>query len=574
MNRFGKRYLALICSALVTITGCGGSTQAPAEDASTAEESTEATEETSVEETSAEETEAEEASAGETEAEDIETETETEDTEAEEETVAATIPAADEEAYKDIISGLSEDDYVAAVDLGKDNDFLITATGDFVFDNLDGNMAATEGELYGINADGEVVDLGYLEGGGTATPLAYSGDVLYYANHTTVTAVTVNDDISGIETTESESFDDYGNATVIGFASVKDLGSAGSSSDITELPPYEYPDKNSIYYEVCRYLVDEIGSKQYEKAGVCIPYCLEVGIDESNPDDILLYGDYWVYNYDLDGETLVTVSGGNYPGLMHIKKSDGKYEVTAFDVVEDGSDNDKSTREIFGDYYDRVIELMGDEEANASARGEYISEYVLANELPITQYQDYGWDPVALSGDGGYYGPEDFLQEQSGKTAFTDYDDVIANLKSGQGYAKFTLYGCDLEFLAVTEQVFEANKSAAEASVYADTGSGASMCTLVTGNGSSYPLRIEDGILYGGDNHNYLTYFAFENEDTVGIMQKDCVSDGDGAGEYSGFLREDNEFDSETEFTGGQEEFEKLISEREEKPILEFTVVE
>ncbi len=346
------------------------------------------------------------------------------------------------------------------------------------------------------------------------------------------------------------------------------------ATELTELPAYEYPDKISPYFEVYRYLVEEIGG-QYDKADVCIPYGMEIDMDMSDTDDIKVYGDFWVYNYDLNGDTLEAVSGGDFPGVMHLKQSDSDYEVTSFDVVEDGNTFDSSAKELFGDYYDKLIEAMSDEETREIVRKQFISDYVLNNNLPITQYQDYGWDPVSLADDEEEYdGPEDFLQEQSGKTEFENLDDVIANLKPGQGYAKIQLYGCDVDILAVTDTVFEADNSAAEAALYTDIGSGAYNLTLVTGNGSSYPLRYEDGIIYGGDNHEYISYFAYENEDTVGVMVKDCVSDGDGAGEYSGFLREENSFDNDTEFTGGQEEFEAMLAEREEKPVLEFTVVE
>ncbi len=402
MNRFGKMYLAIMCGTMVVMTGCGGKTEAPAEDTASTEESVDAT--ATEAESDTVETVVEDADAEATK-ESEEAESEVEDAIKEAEAVEEEITVdpefmANVELYDEVVSGLTENDYVAFVDLGKENDFLITAIGDYVFDNLDEGMAATEGTLYGINADGEIVQLGTLEGGGTATPLAIKDDQLFYANHVAVTTVTVNDDISGIETVEDESFDTYDEATFIPFTSVTECG------------------------------------------------------------------------------------------------------------------------------------------------------------------------------DLGYYGAEDFVQMQSGKTEFTDFDDVIANLEPGQGYAKIQLYGCDVEFLAVTEQVFEADNSAAEASIYGDIGSGAFMCTLVSGNGSSYPLRLEDGIIYGGDNHTYSTYFAFENEETVGIMQKDYVSDGDGSGEFSGFLREENSYDNDVEFTGGQEEFDKLISEREEKPVIEFTVVE
>ena len=43
-----------------------------------------------------------------------------------------------------------------------------------------------------------------------------------------------------------------------------------------------------------------------------------------------------------------TVSGGNHPGLMHIKQTGNDFEVTTFDAVEDGADNMSSAMKIFG----------------------------------------------------------------------------------------------------------------------------------------------------------------------------------------------------------------------------------
>ena len=170
--------------------------------------------------------------------------------------------------------------------------------------------------------------------------------------------------------------------------------------------------------------------------------------------------------------------------------------------------------------------------------------------------------------------PADFLQQQSGKTSFATYDDVIAELKSGQGYAYLKLVGSDEEVLAVTDLVFEADHSAYEASIYGKLNGNVTQLSVVSGNGSSYPLRLEDGILYCGDNHTYETYFLAE--DSGALMQKDYISDGVdfGTNEFSGFTREKNTFEDVTDYTGGQEEFDKLIEERENKPIVEFTIVE
>ncbi len=170
---------------------------------------------------------------------------------------------------------------------------------------------------------------------------------------------------------------------------------------------------------------------------------------------------------------------------------------------------------------------------------------------------------------------EDFVQEQSGKTSFDSYDDIISALTTGQGYAYIKLYGSDEELLAVTDLVFEADHTAYEASIYGILDGKVTLLSVVSGAGSAYPLRLEDGILYAGSNHSYETYFI--SADFGGLMMKDYITDGvdTGSNELSGFTRQDNTFDGEsTDFTGGQEEFEKLLSERENKKAIEFTVIE
>lgn len=345
------------------------------------------------------------------------------------------------------------------------------------------------------------------------------------------------------------------------------------SATISQLPAYEYPDKDSPYFEIYRYLIDGIGS-QYDPADVCIPVVAVIATDDSNDKDIKFYGDFLVYNYNLKGDTLETQSGGNYPGVIHLKKTDKGYEALSFDVCEDGSDFDKSAKELFGDHYDDFMIIYSDDVGIEAMRRQTIADYVLENKLSISQYQDYGWDPVSLEFDENSDEPEDFLQEQSGIKQFKDFDDIISHLEKGQGYAVVNLYGSDVDFLLVTDTVFEADSSAAEASVYTDIGYGPYQVGLVDGNGSAFPLRMEDGIIYGGDNHRYISYFSFENEDMVGLMVKDDVFDEDDNGNFTGVLREDNEINGQGEdFTGGQKEFDKLVKDRDSKPVLEFTKV-
>lgn len=169
-----------------------------------------------------------------------------------------------------------------------------------------------------------------------------------------------------------------------------DKGSAG------QIPPYEYPGPELFYTILYQYLIDEYGPN-YPDADVCIPCPVIVALDESNKEDILVYGDFWVLKYDLDGDTLMNTSGGSYPGVIHLKSSDtAGYEVTGMEVVADGSDFTPSAKKIFGKYYDEFTKINSDEKLREETRAQIIANYVAANDLSIKAYQDYGWDPVPL----------------------------------------------------------------------------------------------------------------------------------------------------------------------------------
>ena len=143
------------------------------------------------------------------------------------------------------------------------------------------------------------------------------------------------------------------------------------------------------------YLVNVIG-KNYAEAEYCIPSPFVISTNEGNKDDVLIWGDFWVFNYDISGDTLKTVSGGSHPGLMHLKKTDNGFEVTNFEVVEDGEGNLESAKRIFGDNYDAFWEVNSNQEKRESIRLQFIADYVKKNNLPVKMVQDYGWPTVAL----------------------------------------------------------------------------------------------------------------------------------------------------------------------------------
>ena len=108
----------------------------------------------------------------------------------------------------------------------------------------------------------------------------------------------------------------------------------------------------AIISAIDRYLVEKMGP-QYLAGDVCVPSHGYFSVDDSNPKDIQALGDYWVFNYTKSGKM---VSGGNHPGKMHLKKGpDGKYTVTSFDAVQDGSKYLPSAKRIFGKKFDEFI---------------------------------------------------------------------------------------------------------------------------------------------------------------------------------------------------------------------------
>ena len=140
-----------------------------------------------------------------------------------------------------------------------------------------------------------------------------------------------------------------------------------------------------------KYLVDSIGS-HYAEGDMCIPVIMMTCSDGMKGDSIFMWGDYWVFNYKVAGDTLKCVSGGDHPGKMLLKKNEnGEFQVVSFEQVEDGHGNEESAKRIFGEYYDALHAVNSDENYREKARAGAIADYVKANKLPVKYYQDYGW---------------------------------------------------------------------------------------------------------------------------------------------------------------------------------------
>lgn len=161
-------------------------------------------------------------------------------------------------------------------------------------------------------------------------------------------------------------------------------------------PEAVQPVTDSYFQAIDRYFINEI-APQYAPASHCITYHDYAVVDDSNPDDIQVLGDFWVENYDIVGDTLMFVSGGNHPGKIHIKKdSEGNYFAPGLDAVGDGSEFLPTAKAIFGERFDDFQKAYSDNVLRENIRKAAISGYVLRNNLGVKYYKDYGWPAVKI----------------------------------------------------------------------------------------------------------------------------------------------------------------------------------
>ncbi len=133
---------------------------------------------------------------------------------------------------------------------------------------------------------------------------------------------------------------------------------------------------DSYFQAIDRYFTSEV-APQYAPAAHSITYHDYAVVDDSNPEDIQVLGDFWVENYDIVGDTLMFVSGGNHAGKMHVKKdSAGNYFAPGLDAVGDGSNYLPTARAIFGDRFDEFQKAHSDQALREQIRKNAISGYV------------------------------------------------------------------------------------------------------------------------------------------------------------------------------------------------------
>ncbi len=162
------------------------------------------------------------------------------------------------------------------------------------------------------------------------------------------------------------------------------------------LPAYHYygPEDWAEYADaVCQFQIENTDGSGESDLATCTP--IVVKVDDSDPSDVKLWGEFWVDRFRLVNTSLCALSGGSYPGVAHLDTTNGGPIVTGMDYLEDGSDFQPSLDRLFGKEGLADAYLKACDERN-EYRVQALSYYLNHNGLYITQYQDYGWPPVPI----------------------------------------------------------------------------------------------------------------------------------------------------------------------------------
>ena len=167
------------------------------------------------------------------------------------------------------------------------------------------------------------------------------------------------------------------------------------------LPAYLYSGDDQIVGAVANYSAEN--SSQYwdhdvECVAIPAPVILKtVMIDDAHAD---VYGNFWCMKYMLEDRTLVCISGGEAPGIMHLELVDQVWTVASVETAGDGEDYAADIKRFCNG--DKELEAAyfnatdAQQEPLKGVRTQFIREYVEANQLQIDSYQDPYWDAVPL----------------------------------------------------------------------------------------------------------------------------------------------------------------------------------
>ena len=171
----------------------------------------------------------------------------------------------------------------------------------------------------------------------------------------------------------------------------------------TPLPGWRYTGSDPIEAAAAEYAAGFQSDYRVSDVSVCVPAPVILRTEKTDDDHCLVYGNFWIFNYELNGDVMECISGGEAPGVIALAQNGGEWTVTDFDRVGDGDDYSRDIIRVSGD--DETLKQAFYESGNGGGdlltgvRERFLRDYVTSNGLGITAYRDYGRDAVPLFGE-------------------------------------------------------------------------------------------------------------------------------------------------------------------------------
>lgn len=162
------------------------------------------------------------------------------------------------------------------------------------------------------------------------------------------------------------------------------------------LPGYVYTGDDPALQGICEYLISENADKMDGDVYIPVPVILKT---EELDQEVLVYGVFWDFWYEQQGDNLFCTGGGSDTGRIRMLREGPALTVSEFEKVRDGGDFVVDLKRICGDdtqLYDTFLTKETREDMREQRRISLVTQYIDDNELPINSYQDYGWEPVRL----------------------------------------------------------------------------------------------------------------------------------------------------------------------------------
>lgn len=299
--------------------------------------------------------------------------------------------------------------------------------------------------------------------------------------------------------------------------------------DPESLPLYKYRGDDEYLGVISDYIIAENMEMNGENAAdVYIPYSIVAHTDDRNPDDILVYGSFNICGYDLLNSTLVAVGGSWDAGIFHLKKTgDADYEVTGADLPMTEQESIKLFAPLPG-LYDKLMANLN--ETGEELRQEEIADYINANGLYITQWQDFGKAPESVLNAPPTPEEENFYTHTSRLGYSLTYD--LRNFSysgddTGESYLKIepdaTWTGTSMNINSFDTE--DAKEAIAEALSFTDAES-FDISDSVIGDNISCKRAVYDEDISDGRIFRYICYAVPAGEKTITIYLHTAVQEG------------------------------------------------